>query len=148
MAVAWKKSSATCSWGSSVSRSLTRTTPSAPCARRLDVPMAGRGPELTRIRAAYSSAARTNTPHRLTLLGEAGIGKSRLSRAFAESIGSSALVITGRCPAYGEGITFQPLREAVLDAAGPSGWPSLAERLAREENGARIADQIAGAVGL
>ena len=57
----------------------------------------------------------------LTVLGEAGIGKSRLSRAFVESIGSATLVITGHCPAYGEGITFQPLREAVLDAAGAHG---------------------------
>ena len=115
---------------------------------RLDVPMVGRAAELTRVRAAYSSAARTTTPHLLTLLGEAGIGKSRLSRAFAESIGSAARVITGRCPSYGEGITFLPLREAVLGAAGPGGWPALAERLAREEDGAAIALQIAGTIGL
>jgi DNA-binding SARP family transcriptional activator/tetratricopeptide (TPR) repeat protein len=119
-----------------------------PFDRRNDVPMVGRTSELTSIRAAYSSAARANSPHRLTVLGEAGIGKSRLSRAFAGSIGSAALLITGHCPAYGEGITFQPLREAVLDAAGPPGWPALAERLAREENGARTADQIAGVIGL
>jgi DNA-binding SARP family transcriptional activator/tetratricopeptide (TPR) repeat protein len=116
--------------------------------RRLDVRIVGRAAELTRVRAAYSSAVRTNTPHRLTVLGDAGIGKSRLSRAFAASIGSAALVITGRCPAYGEGITFLPLREAVLDAAGAPGWPALAERLAREEGGAGIADQIGGAIGL
>ena len=116
--------------------------------RRLDAPMVGRVAELTRLRTAFAAAARTSTANRLTVLGDAGIGKSRLSRAFAESIGPHARIITGRCPAYGEGITFLPLREAVLDAAGPRGWPALAELLAGEEDGAHVAHQIAAAIGL
>jgi DNA-binding SARP family transcriptional activator/tetratricopeptide (TPR) repeat protein len=115
---------------------------------RLNTPMVGRAAELTRLRTAFSSAAREGTARRLTLLGDAGIGKSRLALEFAHSIGPRARVVTGRCPAYGEGITFLPLREAVLDAAGPRGWPALAERLAGEEDGAHVADQIAGATGL
>ena len=113
-----------------------------------DTPMVGRVADLTRLRTAFALAARTSTTHRLTVLGDAGIGKSRLSREFAESIAPDARIITGRCPAYGEGITFLPLREAVLDAAGPRGWPALAERLAGEEDGAHIADQTSAAIGL
>jgi predicted ATPase len=73
------------------------------------------------------------------VVGEAGIGKSRLARGFVESVGSKAKVITGRSPAYGEGITFLPLRQAVLEAAGPRGWPAIAELLAAEGDGARLA---------
>src|SRR5439155_20688593 len=51
-----------------------------PSDRRNDVPMVGRTAELTSIRAAYSSATRASSPDRLTVVGEAGIGKSRLSR--------------------------------------------------------------------
>ncbi|MFL5797251.1 MAG: BTAD domain-containing putative transcriptional regulator [Actinomycetota bacterium] len=116
--------------------------------RRLDAPMVGRVAELTRLRTAFASAARENAAGRLTVLGDAGIGKSRLAREFAESIVPGPRVVTGRCPAYGEGITFLPLRETVLDAAGPRGWPALAERLATEEDGAEVADQIAAAIGL
>ncbi|MGH2704236.1 MAG: BTAD domain-containing putative transcriptional regulator [Actinomycetota bacterium] len=116
--------------------------------RRLDAPMVGRVPELTRLRTAFASTARRAAPRHLAVLGEAGIGKSRLSGEFASSIGPLGRIITGRCPAYGEGITFLPLREAVLDAAGPRGWPALAELLAGEEDGAQIADQVAAAIGL
>ena len=81
-------------------------------------------------------------------MGEAGIGKSRLAKEFVESIGSKAKVITGRCPAYGEGITFLPLRQAVLEAAGPSGWPAITEHLAAEDDGAQVAGEIAAGIGL
>jgi DNA-binding SARP family transcriptional activator/tetratricopeptide (TPR) repeat protein len=123
-------------------------TDAPPIDRRLDPPMVGRAADLTRLRTAFASAARTKSPDRLTVLGDAGIGKSRLSRAFAESVESGASIITGRCPAYGQGVTFLPLREAVLDAAGPGGWPTLVELLSGEEDGERTADQIAAAIGL
>jgi tetratricopeptide (TPR) repeat protein len=110
--------------------------------------MCGRQAELTRLRTAFRRTVRSGTVYRFTLLGEAGIGKSRLAKEFTEWIGSDALVITGRCPAYGEGITFLPLREAVLDAVGPPGRPGIDELLEGEENGPQLAGQIAGAIGL
>lgn len=51
-------------------------------ARDLDVRMAGREGELTRLRTYFSRAVRQNRLHRMIVFGEAGIGKSRLSRAF------------------------------------------------------------------
>src|SRR5262249_27733536 len=45
--------------------------------RALQVPMLGRDDELTRIRSAFRRAVRSKAVQRLTVLGEAGIGKSR-----------------------------------------------------------------------
>jgi len=115
--------------------------------RHLDAPMFGRQAELTRLRSTFRSTVRSGTAGRFTIIGEPGIGKSRLARDFAESIASDALVVTGRCPAYGEGMTFLPLREVLLEAAGPGGWPSLSERLEAEDDGVRMAGQVAGAIG-
>ena len=56
--------------------------------------------------------------HLVTVIGDAGIGKSRLVRELMDRAGSDARIICGRCLAYGEGITFWPLREMVVS----SGW--------------------------
>ena len=49
-----------------------------------------------------------------TLLGPAGIGKSRLVADFLERVGDSADVLRGRCLSYGEGITYWPLVEILV----------------------------------
>ncbi|WP_458114477.1 AAA family ATPase [Arthrobacter sp. R1-13] len=96
---------------------------------RFDSMMVGRAEEVARIRAAFRSAVRSGRPRRCLVVGEAGIGKTRLATEFAESVHGEALVVWGRCASYGEGITFLPLREALLDAAGDRGWPALDELL-------------------
>ena len=53
----------------------------------------------------------------VTVLGAAGVGKSRLAAAFADEVAGVATIWTGRCLSYGEGITYWPLRE-VFDRAG------------------------------
>jgi DNA-binding SARP family transcriptional activator/tetratricopeptide (TPR) repeat protein len=108
-----------------------------------DAPMRGRQRELTSLRTAFRTTVRTATPSWLTVLGEAGIGKSTLAAAFARSIGTSARVVTGHCLAYGEGITFLPLREALFEAAGSGGWAALASLVGSDD-----AEQIAAAIGL
>jgi DNA-binding SARP family transcriptional activator/tetratricopeptide (TPR) repeat protein len=118
-----------------------------PVTRRFDAPMVGRTAELARLRTAFERVVRQNMAYRFTVLGEAGIGKSRLAREFAEALGSEARVLTGHCPAYGEGITFWPLREVVLPAAGPRGLDGLAELLVGEDDGEWIAGQVAVAIG-
>ena len=50
----------------------------------------------------------------VTLLGPAGIGKSRLVADFLERVGDSADVLRGRCLSYGEGITYWPLVEILI----------------------------------
>lgn len=100
---------------------------------RFDSVVVGRAEELARMRAAFRSAVRSGRPKRCIVVGEAGIGKTRLAADFAQSLNGEALLAWGRCASYGEGITFLPLREALLDAAGEGGWPVLAE-LAPEDS--------------
>ena len=52
----------------------------------------------------------------VTVIGEAGLGKTRLVHELAERLGREVDVLTGRCLPYGEGITFWPLREMVREA--------------------------------
>jgi DNA-binding SARP family transcriptional activator len=118
-----------------------------PVTRRFDAPMVGRTDELARLRAAFERAVEQGRAYRFTVLGEAGIGKSRLAREFAQALGSDARVVTGHCPAYGDGITFWPLREVALQAAGPRGFDGLAELLVGEDDGEWIAGQVAVAIG-
>jgi len=113
--------------------------------RALWAPMLGRQDELTRMRSAFRRAVRSGAVVRMTVLGDAGIGKSRLARELAASIGADANVITQRCPAYGEG-TFRPLREAVVEAAGLRGWRALHDLLGRDDHGRRALSEIAEAM--
>src|SRR4051812_31933264 len=85
--------------------------PSVP--RRINAFFLGREDELTRLHDAYARVVRESRPTLFTLLGPAGIGKSRLATELAESIGPEAGILRGRCLAYGDGITFWPLTEIV-----------------------------------
>ena len=53
----------------------------------------------------------------VTLVGDAGVGKSRLTREFLASIAEQSFMVRGRCLPYGKGITFWPLVEMVRRAA-------------------------------
>ena len=83
---------------------------------RLVSPMIGRERERRRLRDAFEQAVVGRSCQLFTVLGLAGVGKSRLVREFLDSIGGQALVARGRCLPYGEGITFWPLLEAVREA--------------------------------
>ncbi|TMG07827.1 MAG: hypothetical protein E6I00_17400, partial [Chloroflexi bacterium] len=113
--------------------------------RALGAPMVGRQDELMRMRSAFRRAVRSGAVVRMTVLGEAGIGKSRLARELVASIGADANAITQRCPAYGEE-TFFPLREAVVEAAGLRGWRALHDLLGRDDHGRRALSEIAEAM--
>jgi class 3 adenylate cyclase/tetratricopeptide (TPR) repeat protein len=83
-------------------------------ARRLDTPFVGRKEELARLLASFERAASQRTPVLVTVLGPAGIGKTRLAAELTTQMGERATVVRGRCLAYGEGITFWPLQEILL----------------------------------
>src|SRR3954454_18554664 len=80
-------------------------------ARRLDAPLIGREADLKQLRAAYDDAVTTRSCRLFTVVGPAGIGKSRLSAELCASLRDEATTVTGRCLAYGDGITFWPLVE-------------------------------------
>ena len=87
----------------------------------LQVPMVGRSLELTLMHTTYARVVAERNPHLITILGVPGIGKSRLVREFVareqESVKSSTSsdiapkVLQGRCPPYGDSITYWPLIE-------------------------------------
>jgi class 3 adenylate cyclase/tetratricopeptide (TPR) repeat protein len=85
--------------------------------RHLDSPMVGRGKELEMIERALERAVTEGTSHLFTLLGAAGVGKSRLVAEFLDGRAGTATVLRGRCLSYGEGITFFPLAEVIHQAA-------------------------------
>lgn len=86
-------------------------------ARRLDAPLVGRVRELSLLDEALLRAVTERAPQIITVLGTAGIGKSRLVAEFLASA-HDARVLRGRCLPYGDGITYWPVREIVHDAAG------------------------------
>jgi class 3 adenylate cyclase/tetratricopeptide (TPR) repeat protein len=86
----------------------------APLARRLDTPLVGRERERARLWRDYEDAVADRACRLFTLLGPAGIGKSRLVADFLERIDGSADVLRGRCLSYGEGITYWPLVEMLV----------------------------------
>ncbi|MGN6169137.1 MAG: AAA family ATPase, partial [Solirubrobacteraceae bacterium] len=83
-------------------------------ARQLDTPLVGRDHELRVVREAWGRVVRESGCHLFTLLGAAGVGKSRLIAELLAGIGDQASVLRGRCLHYGEGITFWPLVEALM----------------------------------
>ncbi len=74
-------------------------------------------PRARRLHGAFDRVATARAPELLTVAGEPGIGKSRLVAEVAAAAGGRR-VLCARCPAYGEGLTYAPLREIVLQAAG------------------------------
>jgi class 3 adenylate cyclase/tetratricopeptide (TPR) repeat protein len=92
------------------------TSPATP--RRLDSPMVGRARQLGQLRQAFDASVDDAVCQLFTVLGSAGIGKSRLVEEFLSGIGSDAEVLRGRCLPYGEGITYFPVVEAIKQAAG------------------------------
>ena len=80
--------------------------------RHLEAPMIGRSDELDLLTRAYERSMRERACHLFTILGPAGVGKSRLAAEFLVSLGD-AVVVRGRCLPYGEGITYWPVVEVL-----------------------------------
>ena len=79
--------------------------------RRLDAPLAGREEELARLRAALAAARKEGRCRVVTVVGDPGIGKTRLARELALREGGETTVLVARCIAHGQGVTFLPLLE-------------------------------------
>jgi class 3 adenylate cyclase/tetratricopeptide (TPR) repeat protein len=124
-------------------------------ARRLDSPMVGREREWALLSLAFDRAVGDRTCHLITVLGAAGVGKSRLVEEFVHSVASRVDVLRGRCLSYGEGITFWPVIEAVRAAASidDDDEPAEARQKLRAlvesaESADLIAERVAQVMGL
>ncbi|MEQ1805320.1 MAG: AAA family ATPase [Burkholderiaceae bacterium] len=119
--------------------------------RRHDTPLVGRDDELAALEAAYREACEQSVPRLVTVIGDAGAGKSRLLAEFVDRRGGHARVLKGRCLPYGDGITFWPLRGVVGEAAGirEDDSPDAARaKLLATAGDAGVADRLAAAIGL
>jgi predicted ATPase len=68
-----------------------------PPALRLDVPLVGRDKEMRQLLAACGLASHERVTTLVTVIGEAGIGKTRLVYELERRLGYEANVLTGRC---------------------------------------------------
>ena len=100
----------------------------------LEAPFVGRERELRLIKDHFHASADEHKAHLVSVVGIAGIGKSRLSWEFFKYIdGIAELVYThrGRCLAYGEGVTYWALAEMVRMRAGITDGEDAASALAK-----------------
>ena len=103
-------------------------------ARRLDSPMVGRERELAALEQAYQRAVGERACLLFTVLGAAGVGKSRLIAEFLAGVGGEATVMRGRCLPYGEGITYWPLAEALRGRYGEEPLAGIGARSVRRRS--------------
>ena len=87
----------------------------------LQAALVGRQRELRLLLDTFARSAEEHSPHLFTIVGAAGIGKSRLvSEALTALADTGARVLQGRCLPYGRGITYWPLIEMVRQDTGIS----------------------------
>ena len=110
-------------------------------ARYLEAELVGREDELRRLLAVFEEAKREPPSQVVAVVGEPGIGKTRLANELIALVERDATVLTGRCVSYGEGATYLPLREMVerLD---------LATVLAEAEDAELVTQRVLELVGL
>jgi class 3 adenylate cyclase/tetratricopeptide (TPR) repeat protein len=82
------------------------------------MPLVGRAEELGALEDELAASVESSSCRLVTVIGEPGLGKTRLTEEFMSRAEESALVLRGRCLPYGRGITFWPLVEIVRAAAG------------------------------
>ncbi|HET6947581.1 MAG TPA: adenylate/guanylate cyclase domain-containing protein [bacterium] len=90
-------------------------------AKRLRAPLVGRDDELQFLLALHRRVVDSRRQHLVTVMGPAGVGKSRLIEEFVHLVKAEPApprVLLGRCPSYGEGLTYWPLAQMVKQECG------------------------------
>ncbi len=123
--------------------------------RPSDAPLVGRLRPLRNLDDAFHEAVEERICHLFTIVGAAGVGKSRVVEEFIGSLGDQAQVASGRCLAYGQGITYWPVAEAIRDGSGIAEGDSpevaaarLREVLGDEPDAERVASIVSGLLGI
>ena len=114
-----------------------------PRARGGRASLVGRHHQLRMLGEAFANLVRERSCGLFTILGMAGVGKSRLATEFLR--GASATVVTGTCLPYGQGITYWPVVSMVKQLLDPpDGSPGAAGLMACD---ARVAAAVGVLVG-
>jgi class 3 adenylate cyclase/tetratricopeptide (TPR) repeat protein len=84
-------------------------------------PMVGREDELLMLQRAFTRAVRESSVQLVTVVAEPGLGKSRLVQAFSDWVDGREELVTwrqGRCPSYGDAVTYVALGQVVKAQTG------------------------------
>ena len=122
-------------------------------------PIMGRDRELVVLQGIWERVVGEQRPHLVTLMGPAGIGKTRLAAEFCESVArSGARVVRGRSLPYGGSSPYGAFGAQVKQVAGifdtdpiPSGLEKLEQTITAllgTEDAAEVSSQVATLVGL
>ena len=107
-------------------------------------PMVGRERQRHVLEESFANVVADRTCHLFTVLGTAGVGKSRLASEFLDGL-DGATVVSGRCLSYGEGISYFPVTEVAIQLkADPAEHAGLASILG-DDDASSSPDEIAWA---
>ncbi len=92
--------------------------------------LVGRDPEMGTLRHAYKVTTSRRRAHLVLMLGDAGVGKSRVAQELATEVGceQGALVVQGRCAPYGESNVWAPIADALRELCGVDDDEALHDR--------------------
>src|SRR5919106_3619329 len=135
---------------------LLQVVPGAPgLTRHLDSPLVGRDAELSALSEIFNRSVQAEACALVSVMGSAGVGKSRLAGEFISAVTPQATVVTGRCLPYGEGISFWPIIEVLRHAAGISERDSgedvrakISQLLLPGDESALIVDRLGALLGI
>jgi class 3 adenylate cyclase len=110
--------------------------------RRSGAPLVGRESEVALLEAEFEATLDEYRCRFVTVVGEPGVGKSRLASELIERLGQRARAVQGACLSYGEGITFWPIARIMRELAG------IREDDSAEQARERVPVRIAQLLGL
>jgi class 3 adenylate cyclase/tetratricopeptide (TPR) repeat protein len=105
---------------------------------RRTIPLIGRRTELSLMRDTFGRTVATGRPHLFSIIGEPGIGKSRLVDELVAGLDEDVTALVGRVQAYDWGATFAPVSEMLRDIAG------IDEDEPAEKSRTRLQEVVAG----
>jgi tetratricopeptide (TPR) repeat protein len=89
-----------------------------PVVRPAGTPFTGRDDQLERLERVFAEVAASGAARLATVVGEPGVGKSRLVAELVSRLGTHARVVRGTCLSYGEGITYWAVGQIARELAG------------------------------
>jgi DNA-binding SARP family transcriptional activator/Flp pilus assembly protein TadD len=111
-------------------------------------PFVGREREREKLREVFALTREERTCRLCTIVGPAGIGKTRLAREMAGEASEAAMIAVGRCLSYGEAITYQPLIEIVRQLVGDDPGEGVPKLMGPSEESELVARRMRSLVGL
>ena len=117
-------------------------------ARNLTAPLVGRDRELAALHEAWAQAVAGPECRLVCVVGEAGIGKTRLARELVRGVEGDATVLVGRCVSYGEGATYLPIAEVLRTVAPDASEAGLAAAMGDGPDARLVARRLRELTGL